>query len=116
MTLSLRNSIVFSRGGDANAATLRTCPTNGISHTAFDDDFTEAPSGDGNTTSSFDASRFADFDAGDLRLTAARVTAFANVAEWTPGDPTADIDREARPAAADPGQSAPDIAGPHLGP
>jgi hypothetical protein len=55
---------------------------------------------------------FENLDNGDLRLTAAGVTAFTDVALWQSGDPAADIDGNPRPST----DGTPDVCGAHEGP
>ncbi len=55
------------------------------------------PNGSGVDVGPYDATWFVDAPGGNYHLSAAGELAFDGIAQWEPGDPTADIDGDARP-------------------
>lgn len=105
--VTVRNSIVVSRA----AATDLSCSGAAISYSATE----AAVPGMGNVAvGSFDMADatawFANYNGGNFGLTAAGAVTFGDVALWTVGDPTVDIDGNARPTE----DATPDVAGADL--
>jgi hypothetical protein len=85
-TVEVRNSIVVGR--DANSI---ECPGISIANSALDEDI-----GGNTNVGPADVAWFVNATS-DFHLTPMGATTFADIAQWTTGDPTTDIDSEPRP-------------------
>lgn len=94
VTVDIRNSIIVSQGG--TPPDELACASVDVSNTA-----TEADVG------AFNIGWFNGFNAGDFSLSASGAMMFADVAQWSTGDPLTDIDGDSRPAV----DGTPDYAG-----
>lgn len=94
IAVDIRNSIVVSQGG-ASPDEL-ACAAAVVEQSA-----TEA------TVGAFNIGWFPNYNAGDFSLSASGAATFADIAEWTTGDPPTDIEGDPRPAV----DGSPDHAG-----
>jgi hypothetical protein len=94
VAVDVRNSIIVSQGG--TSPDELSCAAATIVASA-----TEADVGP------FNAGWFVNFNGGDYHLTASGTATFADLASWSTGDPSTDIDGDLRPTV----DGTPDYAG-----
>lgn len=111
MTVDVRNSILVTEGGtppdevDCPSALVTYSATEGAVGGATNVAVDGFPSG-------MDSNWFVNYTAGDYSLQNDGIIVFADIAQWTTGDPTTDIDGDPRPVV----DGTPDFAGADLVP
>jgi hypothetical protein len=106
VAVDVRNSIIVSQGG--TPPDELACPSAAVTYSATEG----VVAGDGNENvgpfpGMMPATWFVDFTAGDYALQNQGLTVFADIAQWSTGDPLTDIDGDLRPTD----DGSPDYAG-----